>query len=60
MPRAVEIFSEWYDMYKDPETNTMDAKNVGAFIAGATKQPCGKDDDRVGQIMKQFDSDKDG
>lgn len=60
MPRAVEIFSEWYDMYKDPATNTMDAKNVAAFIAGATKQPCGKDDDRVAQIMNKFDSDKDG
>ena len=47
MPRAVEIFSEWYDMYKDPETNMMDSKNVAAFIAGATKQPCGKDDNRV-------------
>ena len=47
-------------MYKDPATNTLDAKNVAAFIAGATKQPCGKDDDRVGQIMNKFDTDKDG
>ena len=60
MPRAKEIFSEWYDMYKDPETNMMDTKNVAAFIAGATKQACGKDDNRVEQIMGKFDTDKDG
>ena len=60
VPRAKEIFSEWYDVYKDPETNMMSSKNVAAFIAGATKQPCGKDDNRVEGIMNKFDTDKDG
>lgn len=60
VPRAREIFTEWYGMYRDPETEAMDAKNVAAFIAGATKQPCNKDDSRVEGIMNKFDSDKDG
>lgn len=47
-------------MYKDPETGSMDAKNVAAFIAGATKQPCTKDDSRVEHIMSKYDGDKDG
>lgn len=60
VPRAKEIFSEWYDMYKDPETNLMSKANVASFIAGATKQPCGPDDNRVEGIMNKFDTDKDG
>ena len=32
MPRAAEIFSEWYDLYKDQETNLMDAQCVSNFI----------------------------
>ena len=60
VPRAKEIFTEWYDMYKNPETNVMDINNVAAFIAGATKQPCPPDDNRVDGIMSKYDTDKDG
>ena len=60
VPRAAEIFSEWYDLYKDPETNLMDAQCISNFISGATKQPCSKDDKRVETIVNTYDSDKDG
>lgn len=60
MPRAVEIFSEWYDIYKNLDTGLMDAAGVARFISGATKQPCNFDDGRVDGILKQYDTDKDG
>ena len=38
----------------------MDAVHLAAFIAGATKQSCLKDDNRVEHILNKYDSDKDG
>ena len=35
--RATEIFSEWFDIYKNPKNGLMDAEHVARFIAGATK-----------------------
>ena len=59
MPRAVEIFTEWYHLYKN-ETGLMDGASVAAFIAGATKQTCTKSDQRVTHIVGKYDTDKDG
>jgi len=42
--RAAEIFTEWFDMYKNPQTGLMDAEHVARFITGATKQSCLKED----------------
>lgn len=59
VPRAVELFSEWYDIYKNQETGLMDRSAVARFISGATKQPCNHDDNRVDGILKTYDTDKD-
>ena len=37
VPKAVEIFTEWYNMYKNEETNLLDEDHIAKFIAGATK-----------------------
>lgn len=58
--RAEEIFTEWFHLYKDSSSDLMDASNVAAFIAGATKQTCLKDDNRVEHILNKYDTDKDG
>ena len=60
VPKAKAIFTEWFDMYKNPETNMMDDTNVAAFVAGATKQPCDKSEDRVKKIVEKYDTDQDG
>jgi len=60
VPRAVEIFTEWYDIYKNEETGLMDAAHVAKFIAGATKQECDANDNRVQGILSKYDNDKDG
>ena len=38
----------------------MDNQCVANFIAGATKQPCPKDDNRVATIVNTYDKNKDG
>lgn len=43
-PRAAEIFTEWFDLYKNSQTGLMEAEHVARFIAGATKQICLKED----------------
>ena len=60
IPKAVEIFTEWYEMYKDPMTGLMGKVEVAKFIRCATGAPCGALDDRVSQIIKAYDDDKDG
>lgn len=60
VPRAKEIFSEWYDIYKNQSTGLMDNVCVANFIQGATKQNCPVTDNRVEHIMKKYDTDNDG
>ena len=60
VPRAKEIFAEWYDKYKDKQTGLMDNRSISQFIYGSTKTPCAKDDMRVKNILEKYDSDKDG
>ena len=52
--RATEIFSEWFDLYKDQETNVMTDVGIGKFITNATRQNCGKDDGRVKGILDTY------
>ena len=59
-PRAAEIFTEWFDLYKNSQTGLMEAEHVARFIAGATKQICLKEDQRVEQILSKYDINKDG
>lgn len=60
VPRAREIFTEWFDLYKNKEEGKMDAQCTATFISGATKASCLKDDNRVNYIMDKYDTDKDG
>ena len=60
VPRAKEIFSEWYDKYKDKGSGLMDNAAISRFIYGSTKTPCPKDDQRVKNIIDKYDGDKDG
>lgn len=47
VPKAAEIFSEWFDMYKNPESGTMNDECVARFVTNATRQDVNKFDDRV-------------
>ena len=60
VPRAKEIFAEWYEKYKDKHSGLMDNASISRFIYGSTKTPCSKDDQRVKNIIDKYDSDKDG
>lgn len=60
VPKAAEIFTEWFDLYKDPSNGMMDALHTAKFIQGATKQVCLRDDDRVKHILNKYDGDNDG
>ena len=60
IPKAQEIFTEWYEIYKDKATNLMGAPEVAKFIAGATGSSCSAQDDRVKNIISAHDTDKDG
>lgn len=59
VPRVKQIFTEWYEMYKNKETGLMDRPSVARFIFGATGSPCAKEDSRVTTILNKYDSDKD-
>ena len=59
-PRAAQVFTEWYHIYKNRETGLMDNYAVARFIAGATKAQCLFDDERVSKIIDRYDTDKDG
>lgn len=60
VPRAIEIFSEWYSIYKNKETGLMGDIEVAKFIQSATGAPCGALDSRVKTIIEVNDDDKDG
>mmetsp|Transcript_393 Transcript_393/g.549 ORF Transcript_393/g.549 Transcript_393/m.549 type:complete len:272 (-) Transcript_393:5556-6371(-) len=59
LPRAAEIFTEWYHLYKNQQTGLMDHVAVAKFVAGATKAGCSPEDERVDKIIKQYDTDND-
>ena len=37
VPRAKEIFTEWFDMYKNPEKGAMDDDSIAKFVTNATR-----------------------
>jgi len=53
-PRAAEIFTEWFELYKDPELNMMNDVSVAKFVSNATRQTCEKDDKRVLGLITQY------
>ena len=55
VPRAKEIFAEWYEKYKNKQTGLMDNGSISSFIYGSTKTPCSKDDMRVKNILEKYD-----
>lgn len=60
VPRAQEIFTEWFENYKNKETGLMDDASCARFIQGSTGNSCQKNDNRVATIINKYDSDKDG
>lgn len=44
VPRAKEIFAEWYDKYKNKTTGLMDNAAISRFIYGSTKSSCPPED----------------
>lgn len=38
VPKAQQIFSEWFDMFKNPVTKKMDNYSVARFITKTTKR----------------------
>lgn len=60
VPRAQEIFSEWFDKYKNKETGLMDDAACARFIQGSTGNQCPTNDNRVTTIIGKYDGDKDG
>ena len=60
VPRAQEIFTEWFDNYKNKETGLMDDEACARFIQGSTGNTCHRNDNRVNTILSKYDGDKDG
>lgn len=54
VPRAVEIFTEWFHIYVDPVEGKMAAPQVAKFIAGATRATCSSNDPRVTTITTKY------
>ena len=54
VPKAHAIFSEWFDMYKDPQIGKMTHESTVEFIWGATRERCGPTDNRITGLFQQF------
>ena len=57
MPRAEKIFTEWFDMFKNPVKDKMDNFSVARFITKTTRAGCHSSDPKVQELIQQFDSD---
>ena len=60
VPRAEKIFTEWFDMFKNPVKDKMDNFSVARFITKTTRAGCHSSDPKVQELIQQFDSDQDG
>ena len=60
MPRAEKIFTEWFNMFKNPIKDKMDNFSVARFITKTTRAGCHSSDPKVQELIQQFDSDQDG
>ena len=54
VPKAVDMFTDWFNMYKVEDTEIMDAVAIGKFVTNATRQSCDKDDNRVKGIIDTY------
>lgn len=54
-PKAIAIFEEWYNLYKNQETGLMDAESVAKFISRATNMLINKSNERVASMIKEYD-----
>lgn len=59
VPRAVEIFTEWFNMFKNPVKEKMDNFGVARFISRTTKADCRPMDARVSDVLSRYDKDGD-
>lgn len=58
-PRAVEIFTDWFNMFKNPVKDKMDNFSVARFISKTTKADCRAMDSRVQDVISRYDKDDD-
>jgi len=60
VPKAEAIFTEWFEMFKNPVKGTMDNFGVARFITKTTKMSCISSEPKVAELISQYDSDNDG
>ena len=58
--RAVDIFSEWYDLYKNEISGKMDNYSVAKFCSRATNSTILSTEPKVASMIQEYDSDNDG
>lgn len=51
VPRAQEIFTEWFNMFKNPMKGVMDNFSVARFISKTTKMTCISTDPKVAELI---------
>ena len=54
IPRAQEIFGEWFDKYKDPEIGKLTHESATKFVLGATLEDCPVEDNRITGMFNTF------
>ena len=54
VPKAHEIFNEWFDLYMDPTIGKMTPESTVGFILGATNERCGPSDSRIQGLFDQY------
>ena len=62
-PRALFIFNEWFDTFKDHELTEPEAitpRSAVAFIKGVTHEVVAMDDNRIEGLFKAYNKAKDG
>ena len=53
-PKAHRIFSEWFDMYKDPEIGKMTHQSSVRFILGVTNEFTNAEYSRIKAILSTY------
>lgn len=59
-PQALAIFEEWWEVYKEEDTEDFTPLSAVRFIKGCTHEDVGPDDSRIEGLFKIYDKDKSG
>ena len=60
VPRAQAIFTEWFELFKNPVKGVMDCYSVARFISRSTGSSCIASDENVIKLIREYDNDGDG